>query len=203
MNGQFISIKPEKRGMPRYHKDVSETMKHFWYGNSTWYGSSECYQILFQHLGMPMPWKEQALEIALCATLVTELQVKETPMQPSTLLLLWMLLLFSSGKMNVLENTYIFHSRLTSFPSYLFKTFDNVDKKKPFFWLSFSTGWSNANIDFRKHSCHLSENNLLSWEFHIFVHTDCPVEMKVIRKIKSFASGMMAVLHRQHCFSIN
>lgn len=51
-------------------------------------------------------------------------------MQPSTLLLLWMLLLFSSGKMNVLENTYIFHSRLTSFPSYLFKTFDNFDKKK-------------------------------------------------------------------------
>ena len=39
----------------------------------------------------------------LCATLVTEAQAQEMLTQPSTLPLLWTLLLFSSGKMNVYE----------------------------------------------------------------------------------------------------
>ena len=54
---------------------------------------------LFQHVDMPMQWKEQALETVSSVTLVKEPQAKEMPMQHSILLQLWKHLLFSSGKL--------------------------------------------------------------------------------------------------------
>ena len=56
---------------------------------------------LFQHVGMPMQWKDQALEIVSSVTLVKEPQAKEMPMQHSILLQLWKHLLFSSGEVQL------------------------------------------------------------------------------------------------------